>query len=183
MRGPAPKAAELRQRRNRTPGTAMLGGGARKVPPLPKGLSWHKMTISDWRHWWRSPMSSQWLDGDMPALYRLIELVNRYWWAVENQRSFNRVRVKDLESLDISPVLAEFLYELSDVVNKLAQDIGKGIVMLAAEIRQEETRFGLTPIDRRRLAWEIGKDEPKPAVETTEDEDDPRLGLRLVQTS
>ena len=29
--------------------------------------------------------------------------------------------------------------------------------LLAAEIRQQEIRFGLTPIDRRRLQWEVEK--------------------------
>ena len=32
---------------------------------------------------------------------------------------------------------------------------GVEVRMLAAEIRQQETRFGLTPIDRRRLQWEV----------------------------
>src|SRR5688572_18507036 len=32
-----------------------------------------------------------------------------------------------------------------------------GLVKLAAEIRQQEIRFGLSPIDRRRLEWEIEK--------------------------
>lgn len=32
-------------------------------------------------------------------------------------------------------------------------------VKIAAEIRQNEVRFGLSPIDRRRLAWEIDRGE------------------------
>jgi hypothetical protein len=31
------------------------------------------------------------------------------------------------------------------------------LVSLAAEIRLQEVRFGLSPIDRRRLQWEIDK--------------------------
>lgn len=62
---------------------------------------------------------------------------------------------------------------------------------LAAEIRQQRQCFGLTPIDRRRLQWEIEKaDEaqdrgrkrrsaaPKPAVSPTTA--DPRTGLYAV---
>lgn len=34
-----------------------------------------------------------------------------------------------------------------------------GLVKLSAEIRQQEIRFGLSPIDRRRLQWEVEKGE------------------------
>lgn len=33
------------------------------------------------------------------------------------------------------------------------------LVALGAEIRQQEVRFGLSPIDRRRLQWEVAKGE------------------------
>ena len=35
----------------------------------------------------------------------------------------------------------------------------------AAEIRQQSQRFGLSPIDRRRLQWALPKDPPKAAAE------------------
>jgi len=40
------------------------------------------------------------------------------------------------------------------------------LVKIAAEIRQGEVRFGLSPMDRRRLQWEIEKGET--AAERTE---------------
>lgn len=58
---------------------------------------------------------------------------------------------------------------------------------LAAEIRQQEARFGLTPIDRQRLQWSILPPTDKPApreTAATRDEvahEDPRTALRLVQ--
>ncbi|HWP38933.1 MAG TPA: hypothetical protein VNL18_15410 [Gemmatimonadales bacterium] len=66
-----------------------------------------------------------------------------------------------------SPMAAEFLdsdvkgglYLLAELYQQLwageAADVGR----LAAEIRQQEVRFGLSPIDRRRLQWEIEKAE------------------------
>ena len=56
----------------------------------------------------------------------------------------------------------------------------------AAEIRQQEVRFGLTPIDRRRLQWEVEKGESA-AVRTAtrrkrkrpNPKNDPRDVLRL----
>lgn len=51
------------------------------------------------------------------------------------------------------------LYLLAELYQQLwageAADVGR----LAAEIRQQEVRFGLSPIDRRRLQWEIEKAE------------------------
>jgi hypothetical protein len=35
----------------------------------------------------------------------------------------------------------------------------KGLIALVAEIRQQEIRFGLSPIDRRRLQWSIEQGE------------------------
>lgn len=56
---------------------------------------------------------------------------------------------------------------------------------LMAEIRQQRQCFGLTPIDRRRLQWEVGKVEeaekkrrkPSPKERT---DDDPYRALRAV---
>ena len=54
----------------------------------------------------------------------------------------------------------------------------KGLVALAAEIRQQEVRFGCSPIDRRRLQWEIEKGE------TAEDRTKARRNVkRLEQTA
>ena len=62
---------------------------------------------------------------------------------------------------------------------------------LLAEIRLQEARFGLSPIDRSRLQWEVQKGEeaerrrrPKAAAQS-QDEDapaaDPRNVLRVVK--
>jgi hypothetical protein len=53
------------------------------------------------------------------------------------------------------------LYLLADLHQARwdARDEPAVLVKLAAEIRSQEQRFGLSPIDRRRLQWEIGKGE------------------------
>jgi hypothetical protein len=67
-----------------------------------------------------------------------------------------------------SPMAQEFvgpdvrggLYLLAELYQKRwSETETKGLVALAAEIRQQEVRFGLSPIDRRRLQWEIEKGE------------------------
>ena len=48
-------------------------------------------------------------------------------------------------------------------------DDAKTATSIAAEIRQQQGRFGLTPFDRRSLQWEIqrveGKKKPEPVVD------------------
>jgi hypothetical protein len=52
------------------------------------------------------------------------------------------------------------LYVLADLVNRYWS---KPSVQLAAEIRQQRQCFGLTPIDRRRLQWEVQRVDPDSA--------------------
>lgn len=55
---------------------------------------------------------------------------------------------------------------------------------LLAEIRMQEQRFGLTPLDRRRLQWEVrraNEAERKNRPLTPRESKDPRSGLHVVQ--
>jgi hypothetical protein len=84
-----------------------------------------------------------------------------------------------------SPMSSQWLEADTDVLYRLARLVDSfwsaPDPKIAAEIRQIEARFGLAPLDRMRLQWKIETEEPKAAMETTEEEEDPRLGLRLVQ--
>lgn len=100
-----------------------------------------------------------------------------------------------------SPMAPEFddsdkhgLFALAMIVNDFwLADKPRDRRDLAAEIRQQGQRFGLSPIDRRRLQWEIERTEdaqdrgearrqrraaPSPAKTGT---DDPRSVLRAVK--
>lgn len=67
-----------------------------------------------------------------------------------------------------SPMAGEYLdvevqsglYLLAELHQKrwTTRDL-KEFVALSAEIRQQEVRFGLSPVDRRRLQWEVEKGE------------------------
>lgn len=135
MKGPPPKPAHLRQRRNKTTTQATLPSEAaskrRKVPALPKrdnpAEKWHPRVLDWWKAVWTSPMAGEYLGPDMKGgLYLLAELHQRRWTE------------KDTRSL----------------------------VSLASEIRQQEVRFGLSPIDRRRLQWQV--EQAEQATEKTE---------------
>lgn len=91
-----------------------------------------------------------------------------------------------------SPMAAEFI--AADVpglviVARLVDKFNYGDVSLAAEIRLQRQCFGLTPLDRRRLQWEIARGEAaekqrrhqaSPAVAQTGIRD-PRRTLRAVK--
>lgn len=52
---------------------------------------------------------------------------------------------------------------------------------LAAEIRQQQAAYGLTPIDRRRLQWEVERVEKgRRSVRPQPPSGDPRTYLRVV---
>jgi hypothetical protein len=62
------------------------------------------------------------------------------------------------------------------------------LVKVASEIRLQEVRFGLSPIDRRRLQWEIDKGEQaedrikrrRPTKKENGGSDDPRDLLKVI---
>lgn len=154
-RGPPPKPAALRQRRNKAATKATLASAEDaalfEVPDLfvrTDGDPWHPMVLEWWEAVWRSPMAPEFLDADMRGgLYLLADLHQLRWTATSKT----------------------------------------ALIESAKEIRLQEVRFGLSPIDRRRLQWEVARGEeaekrrssgrqkpPRP------DEGDPRKALRAI---
>ena len=84
------------------------------------------------------------------------------------------------------------LYLLADLYQKrwTVRDDARALADVAKEIRAQSAEFGLTPMARRRLQWEIPKEEeaepvkaPAPRkVKTTARRPaaDPRNGLKVV---
>jgi hypothetical protein len=115
MPGPPAKPASQRRRQNKTTGRRTLPAAPpkRRVPGLgSRKPAWLKATREWWATIWRSPMSTTWIEADVPALKRLAVLV--------------------------------------DLVGR-----GQVTAMLLSEMRQLEDRFGLSPLARRRLEWEL----------------------------
>jgi len=123
MPGPAPKPANLRQRRNKKAGATTLPAPEieetekKKIPTLqnPDKRKFHRLTRQWWKRIWESPMANEFLPTDIDGLARLALLVDDYYKRPH----------KDLMS----------------------------------EIRLQEARFGLSPVDRSRLQWEVQKGE------------------------
>ena len=81
-------------------------------------------------------------------------------------------------SAEYLPADLDALYVLAGLVDAY-WSTGGGDAKLAAEIRQQTARFGLSPLDRRRLEWTL--DAPEAEAEAPrESAPDPRAGMRLV---
>ena len=85
MPGPMPKDPSIRQRRNKSITRSMLPAELAPIermpylPRHPNGDGWHKMARLWWHAIWTSPMHFEYMRGDLPALYRLVVLVDAFW--------------------------------------------------------------------------------------------------------
>jgi len=144
-RGPAPKPAQLRQRRNKKVTKATLTPTIDgEIPELlnPDGREFHPLTEQWWEKVWSSPMASEYLETDVEGLGRLAILIDDF---------YNNPKAKTMQ-----------------------------------EIRLQEARFGLSPVDRSRLQWEIAKGEEaerkrKPKTTAPKSAKDPRGVLGVVK--
>lgn len=80
MGGPKPKDPAVRQRRNKKSTAAALSKKGTCQSHRPE-RGWRKETLNWWTDVWDSPMAAQYLQADVHALYRLAELVDRFWQA------------------------------------------------------------------------------------------------------
>lgn len=153
--GPAPKHPSARARRNRTAGARVLHLVERpKVPPIPKVRKWSPRAIDWWSRVWSSPMSSEFDESDIPGLVRVCELVDDVarLAAVEEE-----LHATDRKKLSPSDRIA--LVQQCTALVRLR-------VNLSSELRLAQASYGLTPIDRRRLQWEIERGEAAEARTT-----------------
>lgn len=166
MPGPPPKDPAIRQRRNKVAGAAALADDRQRARVPPLPRR-------------RGPDGKP-LEKTDPADWHPM---TRAWW-------------RDVWR---SPMAARFvkadmhgLYTLAALVDQFQRT---PTPQLASEIRQQRACFGLTPIDRWRLQWEVVGDAvplkkpaapPPPPPPTTPAPDgapavDPRFALRAVK--
>ena len=87
MSGRLPKPEETRQRTNRASSRTTLAPVSRQIveghkprlPKCPNDGKWHGMSKRWWDDVWSSPMSYEFLQGDVPALFRLVTMVDMFW--------------------------------------------------------------------------------------------------------
>jgi hypothetical protein len=145
MPGPAPKDPSLRERRNKKASAAKLKikpvvkDEAGNVPLLPKRRrKWMPETLAWWNSVWTSPMAREgkYIDADLPRLFMLADLIDRFWRASAGGYWVSKKNAK------------------GKVVKKL---VVENVIALAVEIRLQGACFGLTPLDRSRLQWQMVK--------------------------
>ena len=96
------------------------------------------------------------------------DAVVRWWYAIWSSPMAGNWLPSDLEGLCLLAVLRHRFFDHPSAT-------------LAGEIRQQESRFGLSPLDRRRLEWRIELprrpgEAPKPInSHGGDDDDDPRV--------
>lgn len=137
MKGRIPKDPAIRQRRNRTPGAATLPAktSRRRVPPLPP----HPVLLPE----------KLWPKDEETGL------------PVPTHKEWHSLTIAWWNDIWRSPMAPEYLkadihglIELAELVDRYWEEPSSS---LAAEIRLQRTCFGLTPLDRRRLQWEVEK--------------------------
>lgn len=166
-RGPAPKDAAARQRRNAPRALELVAAvgaqvAALKAPPPPDGLL--KRTVERWEAFWTSPVASL-VDrtSDMPALERLFELY-------DDCARFRR-------SIRDNPMIEGSQGQM--VRNPFVKDLKDS----QAEVRQLEDRFGLSPRARLGLNLTLGATAKTLADLNSDfaggggDDDDPRYDI------
>ncbi|HEY7767366.1 hypothetical protein [Longimicrobium sp.] len=130
MSGPAPKPAHLRQRTNKTPGAARL-------PSSETARKNRVPDLPDRKEGWH-PLLLEW------------------WTSVWRSPMAGEYLDADMRGgLFHLAYLHQLFWETADMGFAAVAALPK----LAAEIRLQEVRFGLSPIDRRRLQWEVEKGE------------------------
>lgn len=208
-RGPAPKNPKTRQRRNAVAGQSTLKVGAEqdlptldRAPARPRGVDWLPATEVWWKALWKSPMAPEFLKMDLQAIERLAQLIDlrgRLLLRIRrleelNDRRYDAIRMREEAVRELRGAGPDFALEvlaaLEQIENardavqaaiKTGHSLSMDLLKMEAELARQEQRFGLTPLDRRRLGWTksdddtFGPKKPKTtALPPPDDADDPR---------
>jgi P27 family predicted phage terminase small subunit len=161
LRGPQPKPADRRQRRNKPPGVVLRTTALR--PPAPDGLL--KATRDRWHTYWVSELSHAVREPQVPIVERLFARYDERERAYRAVRKQGRVTKRSQGQLVAHPLL-------------------KYIDACDAEIRQLEDRLGLSPRSMAQLGGSFAKaqkslDDLNNSLENDDEDDvndvDPRL--------
>lgn len=60
------------------PADANLTRDPPPLPPHPLGAKWHALALKTWFDIWQSPMASEYVEADIPGLFRIIVLTQSF---------------------------------------------------------------------------------------------------------
>ena len=103
-------------------------------------------------------------------------------------RAWHPLTLKAWQHAWASPMATQWLLTDQDALGRLAllwDALYNGAVLVMAEIRLQEQRFGLSPLDRSRLQWEVTRGEEaerkrQPRAMPVKPSGDPRKVLRMA---
>ena len=157
-RGPLPKVAGKRQRRNRRARVELVPRG--DPPPVPERVKWLAATIEAWGAYWSSPVS-QAVDRrtGYQAVYRLFTLLDLRERAYRSYR--RRPFLEGAEGRDVVNPQASLMLRMDQEIRLLGQEFG---LTPAAQLRLE--MGGSQEADELERQWQ---------AEEVPDGTDPRL--------
>ena len=148
-RGPLPKVAGERQRRNRRARVELVPQG--EAPPVPQGIRWLAGTVEAWAAYWSSPVS-QAVDcrTGYQVVYRLFTLLDLRERAYRSYR--RRPFVKGAGGQKDANPQASLMLRMDQEIRLIGQDIG---LTPAAQLRLGlETAKAAEKLDNLERVWQ-----------------------------
>lgn len=147
-RGPLPNPNRRRRNAPTVPSTTLPAGGRQGPTPIPPESFDLEVAGCEWWDWaWSTPHSAAWSDGDLYVIARRASLED------------DLATIAKVDNLDGFELLnAEHMADVRTMIGRLAA-LCSGRLQIMKEMRELDTRLGLTPKGRSDLRWEIVEDE------------------------
>lgn len=180
MPGPKPKPLHLRQRRNKASTRATLKAGGMRAPALPVRACAcggpqpeRQRRKGPGRPCKRRPLCEVCGGTGVLPWHAETHATWLLWWASEAASQWVDADVPGIKRLIL---LVEDFHRTERPAERSVME---------KEIRLQEARYGLSPLDRRRLEWSIeappDEVEASPPPEPEKPREDPRNVLRMVK--
>lgn len=155
MPGPLPDPNHRRRNQPTVPTTDLPAGGRKgAAPKIPAGYELGEQGSAWWSWAWHTPQAAAWSKGDLYLIARRARLEDDV--AALAFLGFDPPPTDDEE-------LGGYLEAVKYVVERL-KSLAGGELAVMKEMREIDTRLGLTPKGLADLRWKIVADEEKPAA-------------------
>lgn len=99
-KGPTPKPAEIRQRRNKKAGATTFVDDKKPIEDIPKlqnpdKRKFHRLTKEWWKRIWTSPLARGYYDTDIDGLARLALLVDEFYKDPGRKDLMSEIRLQE----------------------------------------------------------------------------------------
>lgn len=146
-RGPLPNRTRRRNNPPAIPSTVLPVSGRSGPTPIPPESCDLEVAGCEWWDWaWSTPHAVAWSEGDLYVIARRASLED------------DLAMIATVDNLDVLRMLdAASENAIRSMVSRLAA-LASGRLQIMKEMRELDTRLGLTPKGRSDLRWEIADD-------------------------